>query len=106
MDQETNERASAIFSALGHPTRLQITSLLCQDPMSVNEVAATMNLGQSGASQHLAILTRAGILTVKQIASTRIYSVRGPRVAMILALIAQFCNVHDLKGPIDLDLQQ
>ena len=106
MDQETTDRASAIFSALGHPTRLQISNLLCQDPKSVNEVALALNLAQSGTSQHLAILTRAGVLTVQQIASTRIYSVRGPRIGMILALIERFCDVHNLKGSADLDSEE
>jgi DNA-binding transcriptional ArsR family regulator len=103
MDHDVNERASVIFSALGHPTRLQITNLLCQDPLSVNEVATTLHLARTGASAHLAILARAGVLSVKQMASTRIYSVRGPRIAMIIALMVRFCDIHELKGQIDLD---
>jgi DNA-binding transcriptional ArsR family regulator len=106
MDSETNERASVIFSALGHPTRLQITSLLLQEGRSVNDVAAALNLAQSSTSQHLAILARAGVLMVNQIASTRIYSVRGPRIGMILELIERYCDIHNLKGPADLDIAE
>ncbi|HZO89637.1 MAG TPA: metalloregulator ArsR/SmtB family transcription factor [Chthonomonadaceae bacterium] len=92
------ERASQLFDALSHPTRLRIVELLCQKQMTVNQVAAALNLGQSGASQHLAILARAGVLRVEPQGASRIYRVRGPRIVRILALIEEFCAVHELYG--------
>ena len=66
--------------------------------MSVNEICAALSLGQSATSQNLAALTRAGILVVEHKGANRIYRVRGPRIARILALIEEFCQVHELYG--------
>ena len=92
MNERTRERASQLFFALSNPSRLRITELLCHAEMSVNEICAALSLGQSATSQNLAALTRAGILAVEQKGTTRIYRVRGPRIAHILALIEEFCR--------------
>jgi DNA-binding transcriptional ArsR family regulator len=94
----TRERASSLFAALGHPTRLRIVELLIAGEQSVNEIAAALNLQQSNTSQHLAILTRAGILVAEPRRATRMYRVRGPRISRILDLITEFCEVHSLYG--------
>jgi DNA-binding transcriptional ArsR family regulator len=98
MNERTRERASQLFSALSNPSRLRITKLLCDSEMSVNEICAVLSLGQSATSQNLAALTRAGILVVEHKGANHIYQVRGPRIARILALIEEFCQVHDLYG--------
>ncbi len=98
MNERTQERAGQLFLALSNPSRLRITELLCRNEMSVNDICAALSLGQSATSQNLATLTRAGILVVVQRGSTRIYKVRGPRIARILSLIEEFCQVHDLYG--------
>lgn len=98
MNEPTRQRAGRLFSALSNPTRLRITELLCNAELSVNEICAALSLAQSATSQNLAILTRAGVLVVEQKGATRIYRVRGPRIARILALIEEFCKVHALYG--------
>lgn len=98
MNERTRERASQLFSALSNPSRLRITELLCQQELSVNEICATLSLGQSATSQNLATLTRAGILVVETRGASRVYRVRGPRILRILALIEEFCQVHELYG--------
>src|SRR5690242_1310969 len=110
MNTATRERASQLFAALSNPSRLRIVELLCRDEitrgvegagggvantgLSVNEISATLSLGQSATSQHLATLTRAGILVVEPKGTSRIYRLRGPRIHRILALIEEFCQVH------------
>jgi DNA-binding transcriptional ArsR family regulator len=101
MDRYVRERAGALFAALGHPTRLRIVELLLSQEKTVNEIATTLGVLQSGTSQHLAVLTRAGVLVVEQRGASRFYRVRGPRVARILALIEEFCTVHNLYGAED-----
>jgi len=92
------DRASQLFASLSHPTRLRIVELLCTGERTVNEIAAELHLGQSGTSQHLAILTRAGVLMVEQRGVSRFYRVRGPRIQRILDLIVEFCQTHELYG--------
>jgi DNA-binding transcriptional ArsR family regulator len=98
MDTMTRARASELFGALSNPTRLRIVELLCDGERSVNEISEALQIGQSGTSQHLAILARAGVLTVEPVGAVRIYRVRGPRIGRILTLIEEFCAVHHLYG--------
>jgi DNA-binding transcriptional ArsR family regulator len=95
MDDLTRERASQLFSAMSNPSRLRITELLCHFELSVNDICAALSLGQSATSQNLAALTRAGVLVAERKGAHRIYRVRGPRIARILALIEEFCTIHE-----------
>ncbi|MGV3618925.1 MAG: ArsR/SmtB family transcription factor [Fimbriimonas sp.] len=98
MDPATRERACDLFSALAHPIRMRIVEFLCDGERTVGEVATEMKIGQSGASQHLALLARAGVLVVEPRGTSRYYRVRGPRIGRILTLIEEFCHVHSLFG--------
>ena len=100
MEDLTRTRACELFSALSHPVRLQIVEAICVRSLTVGEVASTMGIGASGASQHLAILARAGVLAVEAKGTTRLYKLRGPRIPTILALIEEFCHIHQLYGSI------
>lgn len=91
-------RASEIFAALSNPVRLRIVELLCKEERSVGEIATEMAIGASGASQHLSILARCGILVSAAHGTSRRYKVRGPRVEAILNLIEEFCHTHVLYG--------
>lgn len=102
MDDATRERASLLFSALSHPVRLLIVERLAEKEMSVGEVAEAMGIGQSGASQHLSLLARAGVLRPSRRGAQRFYRLRGSRIARILDLIGEFCEVHGLYGGGDL----
>jgi DNA-binding transcriptional ArsR family regulator len=101
MDEQIRERAAQLFAALSHPARLRIVELLFTGEKTVNEIAETLALSQSGTSQHLAVLTRAGVLKVAPHGTSRVYSVRGPRIRRIFDLIVEFCQVHALYGPTD-----
>jgi len=98
MDEPTRERAAALFASVAHPVRLRIVELLIERERTVGEIALETGIGQSGASQHLAILARAGVLVAEPRGTSRFYRVRGPRVEKILGLIGEFCRVHQLYG--------
>lgn len=98
MQPAVRERAGLLFSALSNPARLRIVELLCAEAKTVNEVATELGLSQSGTSQHLANLTRAGVLTMESRGTSHLYKVRGPRIRHILDLIEQFCEIHALYG--------
>ena len=99
MQPAVRERAGLLFTALSNPTRLCIVELLStKEGKTVNEIAAELHLSQSGTSQHLANLTRAGVLAMEARGTSHLYKVRGPRISHILDLIEQFCEVHALYG--------
>ncbi len=98
MEDVVVARASEIFAALSNPTRLRIVEWLCHGERSVGDVATQMEIGQSGASQHLAHLARTGLVVSSAHGTSRHYRVRGPRVREILRLIDEFCHAHILYG--------
>ena len=53
---------TALFKALAHKTRLNILSLLLDGEVCVCQIMAVLNLPQSTASRHLAILKNAGLV--------------------------------------------
>ncbi len=56
------ERAAAIFRALGNPARVAIVSELARRAACVSDLVATLPLAQSTVSQHLKVLKEAGIV--------------------------------------------
>jgi DNA-binding transcriptional ArsR family regulator len=98
MEDEILLRSSSLFSALGSPVRLKIVQELAGEPLMVTVLASKLGIGQPNASQHLAVLERAGLIQAKASGTSRVYSLRGPRVAQLLATMAEFCEVHGLRG--------
>src|SRR5580692_2988129 len=58
LDRDTAAEYSTWFKALADPTRIQIVSLLARrgTPMSVGEIVAAVDVGQSTVSAHLKTL--------------------------------------------------
>ncbi len=98
MDSETTERIAALFGALGNPTRVLIVREIAQEPLRVTTIAERLNIAQSSASQHLAILERSGLIKATRMGTSRLYGIRGPRVAKLLETVAEFCEIHGLRG--------
>ncbi|WP_375261428.1 ArsR/SmtB family transcription factor [Palleronia sp.] len=51
------------FAALADPTRRRILAILLEDDMAVTDVAAPFPVSLAAISKHLAILTRAGLVS-------------------------------------------
>jgi DNA-binding transcriptional ArsR family regulator len=58
LDRATAAEFASWFKALADPTRIQIVSLLARrgTPMSVGEIVAAVDVGQSTVSAHLKVL--------------------------------------------------
>ena len=97
-EEAIRTRSCDLFAALSNPTRYAIVELLIRGERTVGDVAVAVGIGQSGASQHLAQLARAGLLVAEARGAAKVYRVRGPRVAQILTLTREFCVVHGLSG--------
>ena len=52
-----------VFAALADPTRRRILSMLLEDDMAVTDVAEPFEMSLAAISKHLAILTRAGLIS-------------------------------------------
>lgn len=62
------------LTALAEPTRLKIVELLRDGPLTVNQIAERLGLGQPQASKHLRTLHEAGLVEVQPQANRRLYS--------------------------------
>lgn len=94
LDERTVEFAVTLFAALAHPTRLRMVGLLMERGYTVTEVAEALEILQPNASQHLAILLRAGIVIATPVGAARCYELRGPRITRILRLVNEVRAAH------------
>ena len=68
--------ATATFSALAEPNRLQIVELLRHRPLPVGQIAERLRMGQPQVSKHLRVLSEAGLVDARPDAQRRIYALR------------------------------
>lgn len=67
LDKPTVEELSAVFKALGHPTRLKIVEILgSTGPACVCELVGQIGCDQTTISKHLAILKSTGVVTSRK----------------------------------------
>lgn len=57
------DRLDIVFAALADPTRRAILAMLLEDDMAVTDVAEPFQMSLAAVSKHLAILTRAGLIS-------------------------------------------
>lgn len=82
------KKAALVLRALNHKLRQQMLRLLEeQQKMTVTDLYVQLRLEQSVASQHLAILRRAGIVKTERDGKYIYYRVNEERMAQINALI-------------------
>jgi DNA-binding transcriptional ArsR family regulator len=87
------KKAALVLRSLNHKLRQQILTLIeTEKKITVTEIYVRMRLEQSVASQHLAILRRAGIVTTQRDGKFIYYTVNYKRIDEI----NQF--VQDLVG--------
>ena len=78
------KKSSLILRALNHKLRQNILKLLEeQGKLTVTEIYVQLRLEQSVASQHLAILRRAGIVKTEREGKFIYYLLNHPRIAEI-----------------------
>jgi len=70
----------AALRALGDPNRLRVLELLGGDELYAQEIVGRLGIAQSAVSRHLALLERAGLLTVRPRGGMKYYAVDRPRL--------------------------
>ncbi|MBU3743045.1 MAG: helix-turn-helix transcriptional regulator [Sediminibacterium sp.] len=82
------KKAALILRSINHKLRQQIIKLLDEtQKMTVTEIYVKLRLEQSVASQHLAILRRAGIVTTTRDGKFIYYSVNYQRLAEVVSFV-------------------
>lgn len=93
IDLVTLKKSVLVLRAINHNLRQQIIKLLDQEKkMTVTEIYMKLRLEQSVASQHLALLRRAGIVTTEREGKFIYYIIDKSRLAEIAVLLDDLVN--------------
>jgi DNA-binding transcriptional ArsR family regulator len=84
------KNAALAFKALGEPRRVEILRLLRAGPRPVGEIAAEIEVSQQAASQHLAVLGKAGLVEARREGTKHLYSITPEGFAPVAAFVEAF----------------
>lgn len=93
--------------ALADPTRRSVFEAVARAPNSVGALAQTLPVSRPAVSQHLKVLSDAGLVHVRAEGTRRIYAVRPEGLAELRAYLDQFWGdvldsfareIHTQKG--------
>ncbi|MEM1327913.1 MAG: metalloregulator ArsR/SmtB family transcription factor [Bacteroidota bacterium] len=88
LDYAELRKAVLVLRAVNHKLRQRIIALLEEvGPMTVTDIYVKLRLEQSVASQHLAILRRAGVVVTNRQGKFIHYSIDQERLAQISSLV-------------------
>jgi DNA-binding transcriptional ArsR family regulator len=89
MDYIHMKKAAMILRAMNHKLRQQMIKLLDENKkMTVTDIYVKLRLEQSVASQHLAILRRAGIVSTEREGKFIYYGVNYSRISDVNAFVS------------------
>ena len=78
------KKAALVFRAINHPLRQQMMHIIYNSTsLTVTEIYVKLRLEQSVASQHLAILRRAGFVKTNREGKNIFYSVNNDRLRQV-----------------------
>ena len=80
------------WTALGDPTRRAIFAKLAEQPRAVGELAAELPVSRPAVSQHLRVLSGAGLVVGRAAGNRRIYQVDPRGVGALRAQLDRFWN--------------
>lgn len=93
LDYSELRKAVLVLRAVNHKLRQRIIDLLEENQfMTVTDIYIKLRLEQSVASQHLAILRRAGVVITTRDGKFINYSLNNDRIAQISNLVEELTN--------------
>ena len=90
--KDNARHAAGLLKSISNPARLAILCQLAEGERSVGELERAVGLSQSGISQHLAVLRRAGVVCTRRERQTIRYSLGGKDIVVLMAALHSiFC---------------
>lgn len=84
------ERVGARLAVIAHPARIRLVDALDRGgDVSVGELAEEVQVSVYDASQHLAVLRRAGVVVARRQGRRRCYRLADPSVLVVYEQVAQ-----------------
>ncbi len=91
LDYNKCKKAALVLRAVNHKLRQQILEIILNnDNITVTEIYIKLRIEQSVASQHLAILRRAGVVTTTRDGKFIYYSINQSRIEQLQKLVEEF----------------
>jgi len=69
-------RGHDVFAAVGDPTRRKMLDLLSRGHLPAGQIAAPFSITRPAVSQHLLVLRRAGLVTVRKRGREQVYRLK------------------------------
>jgi DNA-binding transcriptional ArsR family regulator len=88
--KSAEQQAALALKALGEPRRVEILRLLRAGPRAVGEIASEVDVSQQAASQHLAVLSKAGLVEARREGTKALYSIKPEGFAPVAAFVEAF----------------
>ena len=79
--------------ALADPTRRRVFEAIAAAPRSVSDLASEMPVSRPAVSQHLKVLSDAGLVQAQAVGTRRVYSVRPEGLAELRTYLDGFWDV-------------
>ncbi len=83
------KKESDILKALAHPIRLRIAEGLMFNECNVNKIVKVLNIPQSTASQHLALLKARGIVEMRKKGVKTCYRVIDVKISELIKILGK-----------------
>jgi DNA-binding transcriptional ArsR family regulator len=95
LDTAQIRKAATVYRAINHSLRMQMLRLLHKNSqMTVTQLYTKLNIEQSVASQHLAILRQAGIVATRRDGKNVFYSVYHTRVSQLHSIAEKMMGAN------------
>jgi DNA-binding transcriptional ArsR family regulator len=88
--KRSERQAALALKALGEPRRVEILRVLRSGPRPVGEIATEVDVSQQAASQHLAVLDKAGLVEARKEGTRRLYAIKPAGFAPVAAFVESF----------------
>lgn len=83
-----------VLRAIAEPRRRQILHLIQNAELSAGEIAAHFDVTRPAISQHLKVLADAGLVSVRNEGTRRLYQIRPDALSEVKDFLDQFWDIH------------
>jgi DNA-binding transcriptional ArsR family regulator len=83
---------ASLLKLMGHPARLLMLCRMDKGEVSVRQLIELTGLSQSSVSQHLALLRKEGVVSVRGQGRTHLYRVKEGTVRRVVHAFCQVCE--------------
>src|SRR5579864_4895857 len=88
--RSANDSTDMVLRALSEPRRVAILKVIRNRELRAGQIADNFSTTRSAISQHLRVLTTAGLLSERRSGTSRLYRLRAKGFAQLRALVDTF----------------